>query len=97
MKAHRLFALSFKGVAVNEFFLPSVVDWDYPKDARPPQGRAQHFDVDRKPVEDLSRHEEAALQRDDAHAHARAALACQRHLRDLRKHHGNSGYPRLKK
>jgi hypothetical protein len=36
----------------------------------------------------MTRNEEGALQRNDAAARERAAIACQRHLRDLIKWHG---------
>ena len=71
----------------DDFSIPSGGDWDF----APPRGyrrKDDHFDCDRKPVPDMTRNEEGALQRDDAHARERAAKYCLLHLRDLIKWHG---------
>jgi hypothetical protein len=53
-----------------------------------PVGRAQHFDADRKPVEDLTKNEVLGIARYEASVSKRNALACRKHLRDLIKWHG---------
>jgi hypothetical protein len=67
--------------------MPSVLDWEIAKTERP-IGRAQHFDDDRKPVEDLTANEVLGIARYEASENKRNALACRKHLRDLIKHHG---------
>jgi hypothetical protein len=76
---------------MDEFSIPSVVEWDYPKDARPPQ-RTGHFDCDHKPLADLSGEELTALAREEAREKMLAARRCRGHLRDLIRWHGKSGY-----
>jgi hypothetical protein len=71
----------------DDFSIPSGGDWDFAP-LRGYRRKDDHFDCDRKPVPDMTRNEEGALQRNDAAARERAAIACQRHLRDLIKWHG---------
>jgi hypothetical protein len=70
--------------------IPCVVDWALPSAG--PQQKEDHFDADRKPVPDMTAGEAVALQRYEAYENKRAAIACQRHLRDLIKHHGGKGH-----
>jgi hypothetical protein len=71
----------------DDFAIPSVLDWEIAKSERP-VGRAEHFDCDRKPVEDLTANEVLGIARFEAFENKRSAIACRKHLRDLIKWHG---------
>jgi hypothetical protein len=67
--------------------MPSVLDWEIAPAERP-VGRAEHFDCDRRPVEDLTQNELLGIAHFEAFENKRNALACRKHLRDLIKYHG---------